>query len=1752
MNQKQIIFFITFMIFSLPSLLALEKGLIITDTGVIENRYLEVRFADTGPSLLNKEIVVFYAINNDISENRTIQDASKIMYDLDLIKQNLSSSRSQFFNSFQIDQKYSNNYGVFYFNLTEDNESYIILDLNCSVCSQQEGFSAISNIASDVNITIFIARYDLGKTIFNRENKASLVDKSNFSSNQEKYTKDIFGNRYLKKQFMFDSENLETTKSIFEFRLEVTDLQSDIIFPLPNTSNEGDLDINLENQQIPESIETDEFSNIFSNFSENELNNSFVLNSQINYKYLNISSYSLAHNRNIRKRIYVYNQGRTHVINNSLEEIRQDKLVDLNLILSSTTKEIYVAIDRAQSPILPNMNLFVLSNNPTIELLNSSPRYLKFNRPSLTNNKLILNIKPNIENISIQIIELDVHQKVTGIYSTNLLQMDYNNFNKYALFQINKNIIEFYCPYCRLKDYGLNENSFSACGKSIFEKDKKSITEHLKAKENVCLLPDGSRISGFTNEALQIFGLDRMYFEWDDLKITSDLFDYGEYYIDQDQFRIAISKKLDNINSNNVIQLGDIKYKKARNNLISKVGTYIEHDLNEYTANSSNASIDDSFNHSIAVLNQIPREYQKLTILDLVNNEPEVSEQEFQRIMQEILVNPTEYYKYTDYHTHYQITVEKYISSINYFKIPRSTNDIYSKLLFSLENKTRGYSNIYFSESLNYFIYNLKPFLDITGETKHILKNQYNRFLRNYWELTLTNTEDIISPKTVVVNIEEININWRNAIIKLEEPSTPLYLSYLESNRYYSYNPLFYKSINPISYNFNSDFLSQTDSIKSKNINQIDTTNDLQNGKLFVLNSNISINYTSPVIITKEQDTEITIKNYNGKEYVPIDLQNISVIYIEDQTRDTLIIYPPKPIFRDYPLIIESTNLLLFNLEHLNYSVVDNLYLYKIIVPEINFNLSELINGISNREFCFLVSQDSFSVWKNIAVELDSIKSIAYNEFNKVINESNSLSNQLTQNTGSQVNTSLAIYTENGNELYEKMNLVNTQLQNQIEIRNLDVFRNYGLAYKELLKAEPNLNKEFIDLFNCNESLICQVSKTAQTPNGGFYSRFNTTCVPNTPTNCVSYWSNPRVNSCSAFIKNFNNYFFGYRFDSANAWDLAMQPNNKSIWKTTVGTLNKSYYDSLVPGSILGIKHNNTSYWNKEYSHVVVYLGKIGSNHYIIHSWGSTLKIEKLDVFLKTTARGKNACGYYEDGQIKEVIISNNLYQKLRAKARERSIYFGSMEVNNTILPDYILDYYNSFELASSTQRTVLNDNMYGELNEVYDRILQKEFNIYYKTNYTNSMSEINERIRLVSQDPMIIILGKYKRIFLVKKLNNQTQIISEYPISTGVNGFGCETGSLKTPLGLFRVIQKSGQNAVPLQVIGANGPETNNGFPVFASLNSGTAKIVTRKLVLDGLEKENLGVGCDSGNRNTIYRGTYIHGTNYENSMGQQKSHGCIRMLNNDIINLFNNVQNGTYVYIYNSKTSYSQLLDLQEKNTEQFVLGKLPNVMTLKTKRSQNNQQRSPQQKAPLQVIASLKTGTDNCYTTNAESLRKLSSGNLNLATARNIRRNLDSVIVLSTPSLSYQDIIKISQPIPNRYRAHEKFTTAIPTLYNLCAIYGVDPIFVLAKFKNEKSMYNVLSGNYKNGALVLNNNPTGIKSYAGCACGGYKVRNSDFCTYPTLHAGFEATLVNLVRTKHYKGLTVREVARTWAEDPNYHTKLLDNFNEFYNKVR
>jgi lipoprotein-anchoring transpeptidase ErfK/SrfK len=125
---------------------------------------------------------------------------------------------------------------------------------------------------------------------------------------------------------------------------------------------------------------------------------------------------------------------------------------------------------------------------------------------------------------------------------------------------------------------------------------------------------------------------------------------------------------------------------------------------------------------------------------------------------------------------------------------------------------------------------------------------------------------------------------------------------------------------------------------------------------------------------------------------------------------------------------------------------------------------------------------------------------------------------------------------------------------------------------------------------------------------------------------------------------------------------------------------------------------------------------------------------------------------------------------------------------------------------------------------------------------------------------------------------------VREYLISTGKNGVGERINSQQTPRGKHIIRAKIGEGAVPNAVfIGRRQtgeiyhPELKQQYPT-------RDWILTRILWLSGCE-----VGKNRlGEVDTMRRYIYIHGAPDEVQMGQPGSHGCVRMRNSDVIELF------------------------------------------------------------------------------------------------------------------------------------------------------------------------------------------------------------------------------------------------------------------------
>lgn len=126
--------------------------------------------------------------------------------------------------------------------------------------------------------------------------------------------------------------------------------------------------------------------------------------------------------------------------------------------------------------------------------------------------------------------------------------------------------------------------------------------------------------------------------------------------------------------------------------------------------------------------------------------------------------------------------------------------------------------------------------------------------------------------------------------------------------------------------------------------------------------------------------------------------------------------------------------------------------------------------------------------------------------------------------------------------------------------------------------------------------------------------------------------------------------------------------------------------------------------------------------------------------------------------------------------------------------------------------------------------------------------------------------------------------LVRRYQVSTALNGPGEIKDSFQTPRGRHLVRAKIGGGAAPGTVFSRRRPTGEICTPQAYAETPGRDWILTRILWLSGLER-----GFNRlGDRDTMQRYIYIHGTPDATRLGVPGSRGCIRMSNRDIIELF------------------------------------------------------------------------------------------------------------------------------------------------------------------------------------------------------------------------------------------------------------------------
>jgi lipoprotein-anchoring transpeptidase ErfK/SrfK len=180
--------------------------------------------------------------------------------------------------------------------------------------------------------------------------------------------------------------------------------------------------------------------------------------------------------------------------------------------------------------------------------------------------------------------------------------------------------------------------------------------------------------------------------------------------------------------------------------------------------------------------------------------------------------------------------------------------------------------------------------------------------------------------------------------------------------------------------------------------------------------------------------------------------------------------------------------------------------------------------------------------------------------------------------------------------------------------------------------------------------------------------------------------------------------------------------------------------------------------------------------------------------------------------------------------------------------------------------------------------------------NFTGLLEDLGRRFPKYSTQQVVLIDATNQELLLIEG----GQVTGHWTISTAEAGLGSRKGSNQTPLGVHRLAQKIGDGA-PIGTVFRARQNTGRVANILTTpgARSGEDNVTTRVMWLDGLEP-----GLNKGGTVDSYeRFIYIHGTDEEGRLGAPASHGCIRMRNQDVAQLYDRIGLDTLVVIAQRK---------------------------------------------------------------------------------------------------------------------------------------------------------------------------------------------------------------------------------------------------------
>jgi hypothetical protein len=169
-------------------------------------------------------------------------------------------------------------------------------------------------------------------------------------------------------------------------------------------------------------------------------------------------------------------------------------------------------------------------------------------------------------------------------------------------------------------------------------------------------------------------------------------------------------------------------------------------------------------------------------------------------------------------------------------------------------------------------------------------------------------------------------------------------------------------------------------------------------------------------------------------------------------------------------------------------------------------------------------------------------------------------------------------------------------------------------------------------------------------------------------------------------------------------------------------------------------------------------------------------------------------------------------------------------------------------------------------------------------------LNEVSNRLGIKPADRILVVrIGA-----ATLQLYRDRELVTSYAVSTSRRPPSNVKNSLGTPRGLHVIAERIG-GGQPIGMVFSSRTSTGRHFSEMAEPAANGNLITSRILWLRGLE-EGINLG---GEVDTYDRYIYIHGTDREDKMGESFSAGCVLMRNRDIVELYEDVRVGDWVWI-------------------------------------------------------------------------------------------------------------------------------------------------------------------------------------------------------------------------------------------------------------